>query len=207
MNYLSPFLLTNLLLPILEASAPARILNVNSQVHRSARIDFDDLQSERDYDHMRTYGQAKLANLLFTYGLARRLSGTNVMVNAVDPLGTVKGAKNAPIPGALKLLLDLLASFEGRGGDDSRLGAITDVRRDGLVDPALTPYEMFCLVTAIAMTWSPVNVTYAASRGDGEPEHARRRAAIAEVVSRALVRPVHEDEPGEVVGAENEPTP
>ena len=65
-NHLSPFLLTNLLLPVLKASAPARIVNVSTGLHRSAHIDFDDLQSERDYDQRHAYGQAKLANLFFT---------------------------------------------------------------------------------------------------------------------------------------------
>ena len=81
---------------------------------------------------------------------------------------------------------DLLASVEGHG--DHKIRAIADAQRDGLVDPALTPSEVFSLVTAIAMTWSPVNVTFAASRGDDESEHARRRSVIAKVVSRALVR-------------------
>lgn len=97
-NHLAPFLLTNLLLPILKASTPARIVNVNSTQHRSGRIDFDDLQSERDYDLMCAYRQAKLANLLFTYELARRLSGTNVTLNATDPGGTLEGTKAVPLP-------------------------------------------------------------------------------------------------------------
>jgi len=71
-NHLAPFLLTILLLPILKASTPARVVNVSSTQHRSGRIDFADLQSERDYDRMRAYQQAKLANLFFTYELARR---------------------------------------------------------------------------------------------------------------------------------------
>lgn len=100
---------------------------------------------------------------------------------------------------------DLLASFEGRGDDDPRLRAIADVQRDELVDPALAPYEVFSLVVAIAMTWSPVNVTFAASLEDEESEHARRRAVIAQVVSSALVRPAQGSEPG-AAGAKNELT-
>ena len=85
LNHLNYFLLTNLLLDILKASAPARILNVSSDAHAGALIDFDDLQSERHYRGMRAYGQSKLANLLFTYELARRLEGSRVTVNALHP--------------------------------------------------------------------------------------------------------------------------
>ncbi len=104
-NHLAPFLLTNLLLPLLEASAPARIVNVNSIQHRSGHIDFDDLQSEKDYNMMHAYQQAKLANLFFTYELARRLSSTNVTVNAADPGGTLEGTKAVPLPLAVRLIL------------------------------------------------------------------------------------------------------
>ncbi len=110
-NHLAPFLLTNLLLPLLKASAPARIVNVNSIQHRSGRIDFDDLQAERAYDMMRAYQQAKLANLFFTYELARRLSGTNVTVNAADPRGTLEGAKAIPLPLAVRLILPLFSPW------------------------------------------------------------------------------------------------
>ncbi len=87
---------------------------------------------------------------------------------------------------------DLLASAEGHG--DSKMRAITDAQRDGRIDPALAPLEVYSLITAIAMTWSPVNVTYAASRDDDESEHARRRSVIRETVSRALVPDGREDE-------------
>lgn len=86
-THLSPFLLTELLLPLLKASAPARIVNVNSLAHRSAQMDFDDLQSTKNYSTMGAYAQAKLANLLTSYELARQLSGTQVQVNVADPLG------------------------------------------------------------------------------------------------------------------------
>jgi NAD(P)-dependent dehydrogenase (short-subunit alcohol dehydrogenase family) len=110
-NYLAPFLLTNLLLPILKASTPARIVNVNSVQHRYGRIDFDDLQAERAYDRLRAYQQAKLANLLFTYELARRLRGTHVTVNAADPGGTLNGAKAVRLPLAARLILPLLSPW------------------------------------------------------------------------------------------------
>jgi NAD(P)-dependent dehydrogenase (short-subunit alcohol dehydrogenase family) len=110
-NHLAPFLLTNLLLPVLQASTPARVVNVSSTQHRSGRIDFTDLQSERDYDQMRAYQQAKLANLFFTYELARRLNGTNVTVNAADPGGTLEGTKAVPLPLAVRLILPLFSKW------------------------------------------------------------------------------------------------
>jgi NAD(P)-dependent dehydrogenase (short-subunit alcohol dehydrogenase family) len=90
-NHLGPFLLTNLLLDRVEASTPARIVNVSSTAHGAARkgIPFDDLQSEGSYRTMRVYGQSKLANILFTLELARRLEGTGVSANSLHP-GTVR---------------------------------------------------------------------------------------------------------------------
>ncbi|HEV2580918.1 MAG TPA: SDR family oxidoreductase [Ktedonobacteraceae bacterium] len=84
-NYLAPFLLTNLLLDTLKASAPARIVNVSSDSHEAGYIRLDRLQSDRGYRPMRAYGQSKLALVLFTYELARRLEGSGVTVNALHP--------------------------------------------------------------------------------------------------------------------------
>ncbi len=85
LNHLNYFLLTNLLLDLLKASAPARIINVSSKAHKNARIDFDNLQGEKHYRGLEAYGQSKLANLLFTYELARRLEGSRVSANALHP--------------------------------------------------------------------------------------------------------------------------
>jgi NAD(P)-dependent dehydrogenase (short-subunit alcohol dehydrogenase family) len=85
LDHLSYFLLTLLLLDTLQASAPSRIVNVASDAHQGGRIHFDDLQGERSYRGFRAYAQAKLANILFTYELARRLEGTGVTVNALHP--------------------------------------------------------------------------------------------------------------------------
>src|SRR5438128_11385919 len=74
-NHLAYFLLTDLLLPVLEASAPARIVNVASDAHSGLKLDFGDLQSEKRYLSFEAYGRSKLANVLFTYELARRLEG------------------------------------------------------------------------------------------------------------------------------------
>ena len=85
-NHLCPFLLTQLLLPLLQTSAPSRIVNLNSEGHRAAKtVAFDDLQATRWKRGFLIYSQSKLANLLFTYELARRLSPTGITVNAVHP--------------------------------------------------------------------------------------------------------------------------
>ena len=84
-NHLAPFLLTGLLLNRLKASAPARVVTVSSGAQASGRINFDDLQGERSYSGMRAYPQSKLANVMFTYELARRLAGTGVTANVLHP--------------------------------------------------------------------------------------------------------------------------
>jgi NAD(P)-dependent dehydrogenase (short-subunit alcohol dehydrogenase family) len=84
-NHLAYFLLTSLLLPQLEAGAPARIINVSSGAHTHASIDFADLQAEQGYQSKEVYSRSKLANILFTYELSRRLSGTGVTANCLDP--------------------------------------------------------------------------------------------------------------------------
>jgi len=87
-NYLSPFLLTNLLLPLLKKSAPSRIVNVSSAAHYGGHIDLGDLQLQKGYGVMRAYSRSKLALVLFTRELARRLEGTGVTANSLHP-GTV----------------------------------------------------------------------------------------------------------------------
>src|SRR5918993_383875 len=84
-NHLAYFLLTNLLLDRLKAGAPSRIVNVASADHSNAAIDFDDLQGEKGYRGAKAYSQSKLANVLFTYELARRLQGTGVTANCLHP--------------------------------------------------------------------------------------------------------------------------
>lgn len=85
-NHLNYFLLTLSLLDVLKASAPARIVNVSSAGHKLGRIDFDDLQKERTrYSGLHAYTDSKLANILFTRELARRLDGTGVTVNCLHP--------------------------------------------------------------------------------------------------------------------------
>ncbi len=104
LNHLAPFLLTNLLLERLERSAPARVVTVASNAHATGRIDFDDLQGERSYSGGRAYGQSKLANVLFTYQLARRMRGSAVTANALHP-GVVRTSFGAEDPAHIQRLL------------------------------------------------------------------------------------------------------
>jgi retinol dehydrogenase 14 len=85
LNHLAPFLLTNLLLDRLHLGGPATVITVSSNAQAMGRINFDDLQGMDSYSGARAYNQSKLANLLFTYELARRLEGTPVTVNALHP--------------------------------------------------------------------------------------------------------------------------
>ncbi len=84
-DYLSHFLLTNLLLELMKKSAPSRIINVSSASHYGGRLNLDDLQMKRGYGVMKAYSQAKLAQVLFTYQLAWRLEGTGVTANCLHP--------------------------------------------------------------------------------------------------------------------------
>lgn len=91
-NHFGHFLLTNLLLDMLKSSAPSRIINVSSVFHRYGKINRDDIQLENSYSKWAAYGQSKLANVLFTRELAKRLNGTNVTANSLHP-----GAVNTEI--------------------------------------------------------------------------------------------------------------
>jgi NAD(P)-dependent dehydrogenase (short-subunit alcohol dehydrogenase family) len=110
-NHLAPFLLTHLLRDRLVATAPARVVTVSSGAQAMGRIDFDDLQGERRYRGQRAYNQSKLANVLFTYELARRLAGTGVTANVLHP-GVVRTAfgreDTTPL---LRLLFPLVTPF------------------------------------------------------------------------------------------------
>jgi NAD(P)-dependent dehydrogenase (short-subunit alcohol dehydrogenase family) len=103
LNHLAPFLLTCLLLGRLEQSAPARVVTVSSNAQAMGRIDFGDLQGERSYSGARAYNQSKLANVLFTYELARRLPGTSVTANVLHP-GVARTAFGAEDPGRVQRL-------------------------------------------------------------------------------------------------------
>jgi retinol dehydrogenase 14 len=112
LNHLAPYLLTNLLLERLVASAPARIVTVSSGAQSMGSIDFDDLMGEGKYSGQRAYNQSKLANVMFTYELARRLEGTGVTATVLHPgmTSTGFGAEDTargwgPIIGVMRLFM------------------------------------------------------------------------------------------------------
>lgn len=120
-NHLTYFLLTNLLIDILKASAPARIINVSSGAHTSGKIEFDNLQGEREYGPG-AYDNSKLANILFTVELARRLKGTGVTVNALHPGFVATGfAKNNGkfIAALISLITPIVARSPEKGAETS----------------------------------------------------------------------------------------
>jgi NAD(P)-dependent dehydrogenase (short-subunit alcohol dehydrogenase family) len=111
LNHLSYFLLTILLLDTLKASGPARIVNVSSDSHTRGKINFDDLQMEKGYTGLGAYSQSKLANVLFTYELARKLEGTRVTANALHPglVNTGFAKNNGPL---VKFAMGLLRPIQ-----------------------------------------------------------------------------------------------
>lgn len=109
-NYLSHFLLTHLLLGELKKSAEPRIINLSSSVYALARFDADNLQSEKRYSSFGTYAASKLCMLMFTEELSRRLEGTGITANAVDP-GVVRTPMMRNAPGALRIVSYLALPF------------------------------------------------------------------------------------------------
>ena len=121
-NHLAPFLLTNLLLESMSGNTPARIVNVSSEAHHQASMDFEDLGFKRRYFGIKAYARAKLANILFTYELVRRLGNSNISVNAVHPghVATDIWKTNFSIFGpALKWIMGLFALTPEQGADNS----------------------------------------------------------------------------------------
>ena len=110
-NHLAYFLLTNLLLDPLKAGESARIINVSSDAHRMVKLDFDNMQGERRYSAFRAYSLSKLANVYFTYSLARRLDGTGVTANCLHP-GVIRTTLNSGMP---LLIAWISNTFFGKG--------------------------------------------------------------------------------------------
>ncbi len=117
-NHLAYFLLTNLLLDVIERSATARIINVSSAAHTYGRIDFDDLQGEKNYSGWRAYANSKLANILFTYELARRLSSTRVTANCLHP-GAVATNIFRALPKFVEAIIKLMTLSPEKGAETS----------------------------------------------------------------------------------------
>jgi NAD(P)-dependent dehydrogenase (short-subunit alcohol dehydrogenase family) len=145
-NHLAPFLLTTTLLDLLRASAPARVVTVSSMVHRGAAINFDDLMSETRYDGFAAYEQSKLANVLFTTELARRLGRTGVTAVSLHPgvintkvlheyfgggASVSEGAHNVLRPALNPHYADLTGAYfsGGRPEDPDRAGTDPDIAR------------------------------------------------------------------------------
>ena len=136
MNVLGPFLLTHLLLPLLRRSAPARIVNVSGGVPMGT-LSFDDLQGERKYSSFRVYSKTKLANLLWTFELARRLEGSGVTANVVYPGGAdtpMTQAMSADAPAIMRLIGPIFRRAGLAGGPPAR-AAVSSIRAAS--DPAL----------------------------------------------------------------------
>jgi NAD(P)-dependent dehydrogenase (short-subunit alcohol dehydrogenase family) len=110
-NHLAPFLLTNLLLERIKASAPARIVTVASEAHRGGELDFDNLMLERGYRGMRAYAASKLANILFTLELSRRLAGSGVTANSLHPGVVASGFGQGEATGLFKWAFKLAKPF------------------------------------------------------------------------------------------------
>lgn len=127
LNHLSYFVVTQMLLATLQSSAPARIVNVSSTAHVGGAINFDDLHGMSGYSPLKAYSQSKLANVMFTYELARRLEGTGVTANVLHP-GVVRsgfGHNNKGFVG--RITSGVLSMMQRVGGVDVVQGADTAV--------------------------------------------------------------------------------
>ncbi|MFW9944991.1 MAG: SDR family oxidoreductase [Candidatus Sifarchaeia archaeon] len=124
-NYLAPFLLTNLLLDRLKAGAPSRIVNVAGAYHRKATMDFDDLMYETDYSGSKANNSSKLALVLFTYELSRRLEGSGVTANCLHPGAVATGLveKDPDYPRFSKAMYNVFKRF----GSSPEKGAETSI--------------------------------------------------------------------------------
>ncbi len=122
LNHLAPFLLTNLLLDYLKAGGSARIVTVASIAHKGQKLEFDNLEGKPKYGSWKAYGRSKLANILFTYELARRLEGTGVTANCLHPgfVASKFGHNNGGfVKGAIGLGQRLFAISEEKGASTS----------------------------------------------------------------------------------------
>lgn len=118
-NFLGPFLLTNLLRDLLERSAPSRIVNVASSVHYNGHIDREDPEMNGRWENRKAYANSKLADVLFTLELSRRLEGTGVTANCFNP-GLVRSEffrNYHPVPFMLRIVLKLMGKTPEQGAD------------------------------------------------------------------------------------------
>ena len=145
LNHLNYFLLTNLLLETIKASAPARIINVSSGAHHGEEINFEDLQNQNNYNGLSVYGQSKLANILFTKALAKRLEGIDVTTNAIHPgfVATRFGRNNGGLMGLFMPIAHLFARTPAQGAETLVYAAsspeVENVSGEYFVDSAVAP--------------------------------------------------------------------
>ena len=139
-NHMAYFVVTNILLDRLKSTPGARIVSTASDAHKSGKLDFDDLQSEKSYSSFRVYGTSKLCNILFTRELARRLEGTGVTANCLHPgfVGTRFGQNNAS-----NIFLKLLARGIMAFGLSPEEGAKTIIHLASSPDVATISGEYF----------------------------------------------------------------
>ncbi len=139
-NHLSYFLLTNLLRDVLEASAPARVINGTGALERAGKINLDDLSFEKKWSPFKALAQSKLGNLLFNAELARKLSGTRVTANSFHP-GGVKTGFGSGAGGAIGLLMKFTSLF----GDSPEKAALSPLHLASDPSLAQTSGEFFML--------------------------------------------------------------
>jgi NAD(P)-dependent dehydrogenase (short-subunit alcohol dehydrogenase family) len=175
-NHLAYFLLTELLLDVLEASAPARIINVASAAHFGGAIDFDDLQHEKRYSSFKVYSDSKLANVLFTYELARRLAGTGVTANCLHP-GVVTTGFGKNNPGLPKTLITLAGPFmlSPEKGARTSIYLATSPEVEGVTGKYFDKCK-----------------SVSSSKQSYDPESARRLWQVSEDMTRPRARPGEE---------------
>ena len=117
-NHLAYFLLTNLLLDVLKRSAPSRVVCVSSDAHKHGHINFDDLQGEESYSGVKAYCHSKLANIVFTRELSKRLAGTRVTANCLHPGAVATGIFRA-LPKPIEAIIKLLTISPEKGAQTS----------------------------------------------------------------------------------------
>ncbi len=132
-NHLGYFLFTNLLLDNLKAAPRARIINVASEAQRVGKLDFYDLQSKNNYTPMKAYCMSKLANIVFTYELSKRLQGTNITTNCLHP-GVVNTNFGKELTGVVKIFYKLFGSFlrSPEKGAETTIWLATDSKLEGV---------------------------------------------------------------------------
>jgi NAD(P)-dependent dehydrogenase (short-subunit alcohol dehydrogenase family) len=133
LNHLNYFLLTHLMLPKMPTDSPARIINVSSMAHQSGSINFNDIQHKNFYNGWGAYAQSKLANILFTYELARKLEAGNITTNTLHPgiVATKFGANNGFMGSVLRSAMNLI-SISAEDGAKTQIYLATSDEVEGI---------------------------------------------------------------------------